>query len=208
MKRIPNILSFSRIPLSLSLLFIAEKPALFLFAYLVTGLTDVLDGFLARRYHWESKFGAKLDGTADILFMLSMLAVIFGVLRFRPKLYVMAALGVVVLLKLANLCFTKLKFGSWSTMHTLANKYTALPFYCICPVLVWLQQSLSGTELVDRIINLLLVVFLSTVFVANLEETLILARMREYDADMKSVWHLRKQGGLVEVEGAKEDVTV
>jgi len=187
MRHIPNILSIARFPLSVSLLFMAKTPVLFLCAYLVTGLTDVLDGFLARRFHWESKLGAKLDGTADILFMLSMLAVVFGVLRLRLRGYVMITLGALVALKLANLLFTKLKFGTWSTMHTLANKYTALPFYCVCPVLVWLREAAGAMETV----NLLLAVFLATVFVANLEETLLLARMKEYDTDMKSLWHFR-----------------
>jgi len=202
MKRIPNILSWSRIPLSFMLPLVAllQKPFVFLGVYIVTGLTDVLDGFLARRYHWETKFGAKLDGTADILFMLSMLVVVFGVLRLKLKAYALVALGLLVALKLANLLFTKLKFGSWSTMHTLANKYTALPFYCICPVLVWLKDAPGAME----IINVLLVIFLSTVFAANLEETLIIARMKEYDADMKSVWHMGKQGVLAAVEETED----
>jgi hypothetical protein len=79
-------------------------------------------------------------------------------------------------------------------MHTLANKYTALPFYCVCPVLVWLRQSPGAAGLAAPVVNVLLAVFLSAVFAANLEETLILSRMGVYDADMKSLWHLRRQG--------------
>jgi phosphatidylglycerophosphate synthase len=69
MKRLPNILSFSRIPLSLLLIYIAtlQKPILFVCVYAVTALTDMFDGLLARKFHWESDFGTKLDGFSDII---------------------------------------------------------------------------------------------------------------------------------------------
>jgi len=191
LKRIPNILSIARIPLSLLLLFVAKRPVLFLCTYLAAGLTDVLDGFLARRFHWESKLGSKLDASADFVFMFSLLGVVFGVLRLKLKLYVLAAMGAVTLLKLANLIFTKLKFKQWSTMHTIANKYTAFPLYVLIPIAV----------VFNVMPNLAVLVMLVTVFAANVEETLLLARMREYDADMKSLWHLRRQALA---EGEKE----
>ena len=183
MKYIPNILSFSRIPLSLAMLFLTGHPAAFLIVYAVAGLTDVLDGFLARRMGWETAFGAKLDGFADIAFMLAMLGVVFGemrgVLRFKP--YLIAGVAVVAALKLVNLCFTKRKFNQWSTMHTLANKYTAVPFYCIVPYCVWFQTAP----------NALIMMFLATVFAANLEETWILARSITYDMNTKSILSIR-----------------
>ncbi|MCL2107280.1 MAG: CDP-alcohol phosphatidyltransferase family protein [Oscillospiraceae bacterium] len=184
MKHIPNLLSIARIPLSVSLLFLSKKPALFLVMYLITGLTDVLDGFLARRYGWVTKRGAKLDGAADILFMLCLLAVVLGMWKqLSIESYVVAGLIAVAALKLVNLCFTRAKFKQWSTMHTLANKYTALPFFALVPVVVWTKA----------FPNALLLALLLTVLAANLEETLILARMKEYDADCKSVIQLNKK---------------
>ena len=61
--------------------------------YAITALTDLLDGFLARKYHWESDLGAKLDGFADITLILSMLAIVFPVLKLRFKLYVIICVG-------------------------------------------------------------------------------------------------------------------
>ncbi|MDR1465310.1 MAG: CDP-alcohol phosphatidyltransferase family protein [Oscillospiraceae bacterium] len=185
MKHVPNLLSLSRIPLSLVLIPIAllKKPVLFLAVYLVTGLTDVLDGWLARRYHWESKRGAKIDASADVVLMLSLLAVIFLVLKLKFKSYVLIALGAVVALKLINLVFTKVKFRQWATMHTLANKYTALPFYVLVPVCVWFPKAP---------VSLLAAVMLGTVFAANLEESWILAASSAYGIDTKTIWHLKK----------------
>ena len=187
-KRIPNILSISRIPLSVSLIPLARYPFAFLVVYVVTGFTDVFDGWLARKYHWESKPGAKLDAAADFVMIFSMLAVVFGVLRLKLAPYVLVALGFVAALKVFNLIFTKKRHGQWATMHTLANKYTALPFYLAIPVCVLFQAS---PQLMD-IANVMFFIMLCTVFLANLEETLLIARMKEYDLDMKSIWHLRR----------------
>ena len=182
-KHIPNILSISRFPLSIALLFLANRPAWFVAVYIVTGLTDVLDGWLARRYSWQSERGAKIDGFADMVFMLALLAVVLGVKRlYRDlSLSVLIGMGAVALLKLINLFYTKLKFKQWATMHTLANKYTAFPFYVMIPVFVakgeitgWLNGVLFG--------------LLAVVFLANLEETLILTLAKEYDTDTKSIF--------------------
>ena len=64
-----------RIALSLFLPFLPLRSAGFFAAYTVTGLTDVLDGWLARRTGTTSQFGARLDSIADLLF--------YGVLLFR-----------------------------------------------------------------------------------------------------------------------------
>ena len=39
---------------------------------ILAGLTDLLDGYLARRYGWESDFGRLVDPLADKIFMVAM----------------------------------------------------------------------------------------------------------------------------------------
>ena len=51
----------------------------FFAVYTITGLTDVLDGWLARKTGTESDFGAKLDSIADLLFYTIMLIRLFPV---------------------------------------------------------------------------------------------------------------------------------
>ena len=171
-------------PLSIALLFLTKAPVAFLIVYAIAGITDILDGRLARHFHWSTEFGAKIDGFADIGFMLALLGVVFGVMRglLRFELYLVAGVAVVAALKIVNLCFTKKKFGQWSTMHTLANKYTSVPFYFVVPYCVYFKT----------VPNELIMVFLAIVFVANLEETWILASMKAYDTDTKSIFHLKK----------------
>lgn len=49
------------------------------FLFLVAGLSDALDGFLARRFHWETELGAYLDPIAD----KTMLTSVYAALAFH-----------------------------------------------------------------------------------------------------------------------------
>ncbi|MCL2446498.1 MAG: CDP-alcohol phosphatidyltransferase family protein [Oscillospiraceae bacterium] len=186
-KHLPNILSFSRIPLSILLLFLVNYSAWFVAVYVFTGLTDVLDGQLARKHGRCTDFGAKLDGFADLLFMLCCLVIVFGLQQLHRyfSIYVLVALAVIVALKIFNLLFGRIKFRVWSAMHTKANQLTALPFFFVVPVLV-------VTGAVTMWLNVILMLLLLTVFVANAEETLILLRSKEYDANTTSIFAMNK----------------
>jgi cardiolipin synthase len=68
---IPNIICVLRIllvpPLAMALLAARYGEALVLIV--VAGLSDGLDGFLAKRYHWQSRLGGLLDPLADKLLL-------------------------------------------------------------------------------------------------------------------------------------------
>jgi len=70
---IPNIISLARMILVLPIfvLLVRERfvPALLLFA--IAGISDGVDGYLAKRYHWTSRLGSVLDPLADKLLLTS-----------------------------------------------------------------------------------------------------------------------------------------
>lgn len=82
---IPNLISFLRILLSVPvvwLLFEREfAAALTLFA--IAGISDGLDGFLAKHYGWESRLGGMLDPLADKALLMSSFLVL-GALGLVP----------------------------------------------------------------------------------------------------------------------------
>lgn len=69
---IPNVITFLRIllvwPLGMAILVGDYTLALVLFV--TAGLSDAVDGFLAKRFGWETRLGAMLDPVADKLLML------------------------------------------------------------------------------------------------------------------------------------------
>jgi len=73
MRSLPNLITVLRIlliyPFVLALLHGEPGTALVLFA--VAGISDGLDGFLAKRFGWTSRLGAVLDPIADKLLLLA-----------------------------------------------------------------------------------------------------------------------------------------
>lgn len=72
---IPNLLSVVRIvllPVFLWLVLVPEADVLALLVLVVSGVTDYLDGKLARRLNQTSKLGAILDPVADRLYILAV----------------------------------------------------------------------------------------------------------------------------------------
>lgn len=73
---IPNILSFFRlllIPVIVWLYVVRENPLWTAVVLTASGITDIADGIIARRYHMVSDFGKALDPVADKLTQIAML---------------------------------------------------------------------------------------------------------------------------------------
>ena len=71
---IPNIISMVRlagVPLFLWLVIGPEADVLALVVLMISGFTDWLDGYLARRLNQMSKLGEILDPVADRLYILA-----------------------------------------------------------------------------------------------------------------------------------------
>lgn len=82
---LPNAITLARIagcvPLAVWIVIGEHRAALWL--ALVIGISDVLDGFLARRFGWQSRLGGLLDPIADKLFLVCAF-VSLGVLGAMP----------------------------------------------------------------------------------------------------------------------------
>ena len=122
MKRIPNLLSMSRIVLCLPLLLVDVMTVPFWTLYLIAGTTDMLDGFLARRWDVESKFGARLDSLADFVFVLAVGYKLFPWLKLPATLWMM--IGLIALVKVINAISSYMIKHRIEYLHTTANKLT------------------------------------------------------------------------------------
>ena len=83
---IPNLLTILRLLLTpvLVIFLLDEKLGEALFIFIVAGVTDGLDGLIARLYKQKSRLGAFLDPLADKL-LLATTYVILAVLHLVPK---------------------------------------------------------------------------------------------------------------------------
>ena len=122
MKQTPNLLSALRIILCLPLLLVDAMTIPFWVFYVIAGLTDMLDGFLARRWGVESKFGARLDSLADMVFVLAVGYKLFPWLKLPVALLVMITL--IALVKVTNAISSYVVKHRVEFLHTKANKLT------------------------------------------------------------------------------------
>ena len=122
MKRIPDLLSMSRIVLCLPLLMVDAMTVPFWVLYVIAGLTDILDGFLARRWGVESKLGARLESLADFVFVLTVGYKFFPLLKLPATLWMM--IGLIALIKVANAISSYMVKRRIEFLHTRANKLT------------------------------------------------------------------------------------
>ncbi|MFN2427605.1 MAG: CDP-alcohol phosphatidyltransferase family protein [Candidatus Binatia bacterium] len=100
MFNIPNVLTLARIlavPLFLSLLVEGENDAA-LAIYLLAGLTDAIDGMIARTWNMRTELGAHMDPLADKLLVVSSF-IALGIMGLvpRPLMIIVITRDVVIL---------------------------------------------------------------------------------------------------------------
>ena len=98
---LPNGITLLRILCSLVLLFCMPLSLPFYVLYAAAGLSDIFDGFIARKTNTSTQFGAKLDTFADIVFTAVALIKILPILKL--PVWVIAWVGVIALIKLVTL---------------------------------------------------------------------------------------------------------
>lgn len=123
---IPNVLTVIRlilIPVFIYTYYLNE-PITALIIYLVAGITDVLDGYIARRFHMSTKLGTVLDPLADKLMLIAALGCLtYSGLIPSWVLYVVLLKDLAMIIGAAVMYFGRIKrvipsnvFGKVATM--------------------------------------------------------------------------------------------
>lgn len=138
---IPNMLSMTRLVLVPVLVILAysANAQVFLMVLAISLLSDVFDGYLARRLNQATDLGAKLDSWGDVL---TYGAMILGLYWIWPQIFsqqvwfvVAATLSFVV-----PVAYALGKFGEYPSYHTLGAKTAAVlmaPAYYSLTLLGW-----------------------------------------------------------------------
>ena len=133
---IPNSLTTLRFFGGLALIFLPLPSISFYIVYLICGLTDLLDGFLARKLKTASAFGAKLDSMADLTFYCVSLLRMMPWLRKRLPNWIWYIVGFVIALRLASYLVAAIRFRRFAAVHTIANKATGALVFGVGPMLL------------------------------------------------------------------------
>ncbi len=180
---VPNLLSFYRLaaaPVLLVLVVLDQQP-LFAVLFLVSLVSDILDGLIARLFHLQTPFGARLDSWADTATVWVGLA---GLLRFAwPAIaaHLGGLLSFVVLSQLLNLAML-VKFRRIVGLHSYSYKLAAYLQGMAALLLLWAGE---WSWLCDLAI--------AWSVVACVEELLIVQVLEEPLTDVKGLWWVLRQ---------------
>ncbi|RFZ75737.1 CDP-alcohol phosphatidyltransferase family protein [Lacrimispora amygdalina] len=172
MKNIPNFITVIRLVLSVFLFFITDNWTLFLIIYFLCGASDVLDGFLARQFHLQTRTGARLDSLADFLFFFAAFFRMLFSYGLAVPVPVIWGTVLIALIRFLNLFITKKKFRLPGILHTIGNKLSGIIFFFACPAAVFMGSLPVW------------VIFIP--LLSALEETFILLKTDSYDPDIRS----------------------
>ena len=128
-KHIANIITGSRIVFSLLLLFIPLSSALFYIFYLFCGLTDMIDGTVARKTGAVSNFGAKLDTVSDFVFMAVCVVKLLPKINISVWLWIWIA--IIAIVKVINIVMGFICRKKLVALHTFLNKITGLLLFLL-----------------------------------------------------------------------------
>ena len=127
------MLTGCRILGSILLLFFPAFSVVFYILYLFCGLTDMIDGTIARITNSVSKFGSQLDTAADLVFVAT------SMIRLLPALHIPGWLwiwvGIIAAIKISNIVLGYLSKKQFASLHTITNKVTGL-FLFLLPLTI------------------------------------------------------------------------
>lgn len=173
---LPNCITAARVIGTLCLLPVQPLSPVFYGLYTLTGFTDVLDGWAARKTGSVSEFGAKLDSLADLIFYAVMLIKIFPILLMELPVEIWYAVAAVLVLRLSAYLAAAVKYRRFAALHTYMNKLTGAAVFCV-PYVISLPLMVSVCWVVCAV-----------AFIASGEELLIHLRRRTDCGTVKSIF--------------------
>ena len=124
-----NIITIIRILCSIAILFCPVFSVAFYSLYIIAGLTDMIDGWVARKTNTASALGAKLDTIADFIFVVVCLVKLLPIMDIPIWLYVW--IGVIAVIKIINIVSGYVVHKQYVAVHSVMNKVTGIILFVL-----------------------------------------------------------------------------
>ena len=129
MKIIPNIISASRGVAALTMLLFPVFSVPFWALYCWCGLSDMIDGPIARKLGAVSKTGSRIDSVADLMFVVCATILILPSVSLPVWIWLwVAAIGIV---KVIGIIIGSHKQRIFTIPHSLSNRLTGILLFCL-----------------------------------------------------------------------------
>lgn len=176
MKFLPNILSILRLVLVFFFYCLEPLSISFFVLYGVCGLTDILDGYIARKTKTESKTGAILDSLADFVMFIIILIILWPLIN--PGIIIIYFVLLIAFVKILAMIILYYRFGTAIFLHTYANKCIGFVLFLFPFFMFFLNY------------NILILILCSFAFLTAVEELLINIFSENLNLNIKSIFCL------------------
>lgn len=174
MKNLANDISIARIILVLILAFLEPLSLLFYIIYIMSGISDIMDGYIARKTNTTSKLGEKLDSVADFFMVVVLIPIFYTILN--PDTFILQWIIVIGIIRVISLIIVFAKYKTFGMLHTYGNKITGLILFLIPLLLIVFPE------------DVLIYLVCSIASITALEEIGINLTSKEFYANKKSIF--------------------
>lgn len=179
-----NAITLYRLVASFLLLYliITDQYDIFKWLLVLSFFTDLIDGWLARKFKVSSKLGAIFDSIADDL---TVLVAVIGLFVFKPEFIRLHYLPLVILfcVFLVQMIFALIRYRKISSFHTYLAKLAAIMQGVFLILIYFLPEWPMA----------LFYVAVGITFLELLEEIIIIAIKPKWETDVKGLYWLLKK---------------
>ena len=142
-KLLANLITSIRILCSLAILFCPVFSVAFYALDITAGVSDMADGWVARKTNSVSAFGAKLDMIADVIFVIACLVKLLPIMEIPVWLYVW--MGIIAFIKVVNIISGIVVQKQFVAVHSVMNKVTGTLLFLFPLTLSFIGLKYSAT---------------------------------------------------------------
>ncbi len=124
-----NAITIFRMAAGIVLLLCPVFSPAFYALYIAAGLSDMLDGFVARKTDTVSELGARLDTIADFVLVVVCLIKLLPILSISAWLY--GWIGIIALIKVVNIISGFAVQRRFAVVHSVMNKVTGVLLFLL-----------------------------------------------------------------------------
>ena len=138
MKLIANYISISRMVLAITLFLVKPLSIKFFTIYFICGISDIFDGYIARKTNTTSKLGDNIDSVADFIMLVVLMIVLYPIMSLTVQIILW--IFIIGVIRVVSMMVVFVKYKTFEMLHTYGNKITGLVLFTLPLSLAFLQS--------------------------------------------------------------------
>lgn len=169
-----NYISITRIFLALTLILIKPLSIEFIIIYLACGISDTIDGYVARKTCTVSEIGGKIDSIADLILFGVLIIILYPIITLPLAIIVWSV--IIAIIRLVSIIIVLIKYKTFGVLHTYGNKITGIALFTF-PLILFFDK-----------LYVLIYIICVIACVASVEELFIHLTSSQFKINKKSIF--------------------